>query len=132
MKCARSGEEAFCIIESFAPDVALIDLHMPGMDGTELARRLRQQAAYGATGLVALTCCARPDEHTKNECAFDRYLVKPPSLEDLAEVLRRWAVTASYRSRPQQPQCDGMAGASVGRMSVRTRYPGFFPRNPAW
>ncbi|WP_336602876.1 hybrid sensor histidine kinase/response regulator [Paraburkholderia bengalensis] len=86
---AQSGEEALSIIESFTPDVALIDLHMPGMDGIKLALRLRQQAACSATRLVALTGCATPDEHNENQCAFDGYLVKPPSLEDLAEVLRR-------------------------------------------
>ncbi|MEM5341384.1 hybrid sensor histidine kinase/response regulator [Paraburkholderia azotifigens] len=88
VKCAHSGEQALLISESFTPDVALIDLRMPDMDGAELARRLRQQASCSATRLVALTG-VNPEEREGWQYAFDRYLVKPPSLEELAEVLRR-------------------------------------------
>ncbi len=90
VKCARCGPEALCIVESFTPDVALIDINMPGMDGRELARLLRQRAQCSATKLVALTGYAdtaiRREEDA--EGAFDCYLVKPLSLDDLAEVLR--------------------------------------------
>ncbi|ABE32691.1 Signal Transduction Histidine Kinases (STHK) [Paraburkholderia xenovorans LB400] len=86
---AQSGPEALSIVESFTPDIALIDINMPGMDGHELARRLREHAQCSSTRLVALTGYAgtMPDS-TAIESGFDHRLIKPPSLEDLAYVLR--------------------------------------------
>ena len=90
VKCALSGPDALSIINSFAPDVALIDISMPGMDGHELARLLRQQAQCAMTKLVALTgymMTASGPESSKDE--FDYHLVKPLTLEDLSELLKR-------------------------------------------
>ncbi|MEX3935827.1 ATP-binding protein [Paraburkholderia phymatum] len=87
VKRAQSGAEALSLVESFTPDVALIDINMPGMDGHELARLLRQRTQCASTRLVALTgYAATTPERGADE--FDCYLVKPPSLEDLGEVLR--------------------------------------------
>ncbi|MEM5389952.1 hybrid sensor histidine kinase/response regulator [Paraburkholderia phymatum] len=87
VKRARSGAEALSLVESFTPDVALIDINMPDMDGHELARLLRQRTQCASTRLVALTgYAATTPERGADE--FDCYLVKPPSLEDLGEVLR--------------------------------------------
>jgi CheY-like chemotaxis protein len=60
------------------------------MDGHELARLLRQRTQCASTRLVALTGYAgMPSDAEPVARGFDCYLVKPPSLEDLAEVLRR-------------------------------------------
>jgi CheY-like chemotaxis protein len=90
VKRAQSGLEALLMVETFTPDVAMIDIHMPGMDGYELARLLRQRTQCASTKLVALT----GDTGTMfgpgpAAGGFDCYLVKPPSLEALADVLRR-------------------------------------------
>lgn len=52
VKRACNGEAALSLVETFVPDVALIDIHMPGMDGYELARQLRQRAQCRSTRLV--------------------------------------------------------------------------------
>jgi signal transduction histidine kinase len=89
VKRATSGTDALSIVESFAPDVALIDIAMPGMDGPELAQLLRLRAQCSLTKLVALTGSAdvatgpETDERT-----FDAHLIKPLSLDDLENVLR--------------------------------------------
>ncbi|SIT43939.1 Signal Transduction Histidine Kinases (STHK) [Paraburkholderia piptadeniae] len=88
VKRAQSGPEALSLVESFTPDVALIDVNMPGMDGHELARLLKQRAQCASTRLVALTGYAGTTSERRAD-EFDCYLVKPPSLEDLGEVLRR-------------------------------------------
>jgi signal transduction histidine kinase/CheY-like chemotaxis protein len=86
---AQSGPEALSIVESFTPDVALIDISMPSMDGFELARLLRQRAQCSLTKLVALTgYAAAAAGLTGSESGFDCHLTKPLSLEDLADVLR--------------------------------------------
>jgi signal transduction histidine kinase/CheY-like chemotaxis protein len=90
VKRAQSGPEALAIVESFTPDVALIDISMPGMDGMELARLLRQRTQCALTKLVALT--GHTDAAGRLEAdqgVFDCYLTKPLSLDGLAEVLRR-------------------------------------------
>jgi CheY-like chemotaxis protein len=90
VKSAQSGLEALSIVESFTPDVALIDINMPGMNGRQLAQLLRQQAQCSSTRLVALTGYADAisglDTH---DVGFDCHLMKPLSLDDLADVLRR-------------------------------------------
>jgi CheY-like chemotaxis protein len=90
VKWALSGPEALSIVESFTPDVALIDISMPGMDGLELARLLRQRAQCSLTKLVALTgYTASATRLEIIEEGFDCHLIKPLSLDDLADVLRR-------------------------------------------
>ncbi|MFL9966776.1 response regulator [Paraburkholderia sediminicola] len=89
VKRAQSGPDALAIVESFTPDVALIDITTPGMDGLELAQLLRLRAQCSQTKLVALTGYA--DVASRRQCdkrVFDCHLVKPLSLDDLADVLR--------------------------------------------
>ncbi|CAE6690243.1 Autoinducer 2 sensor kinase/phosphatase LuxQ [Paraburkholderia haematera] len=85
---AQSGPEALSIVESFTPDVALIDISMPGMNGLELARLLRQRAQCSLTKLVAVTGYTHDASRLQtDERVFDFYLTKPLSLDDLADVV---------------------------------------------
>ena len=89
VKCATSGADALSIVESFTPDIALLDIAMPGMDGSELAQLLRLHAGCSLTKLVALTgstdVASGPGT---DERIFDAYLVKPVSLDDIDKFLR--------------------------------------------
>ncbi|MCI0150326.1 response regulator [Paraburkholderia sediminicola] len=86
---AQSGPDALAIVESFIPDVALIDITMPGMDGFELAQLLRLRAQCSQTKLVAVTGHTDIASRFRNdERVFDCHLTKPLSLDDLADVLR--------------------------------------------
>jgi signal transduction histidine kinase len=90
VKSAQSGPEALSIVESFTPDVALIDINMPGMNGRQLAQLLRQRAQCSSTRLVALTGYADANSGLDtHDGEFDCRLMKPLSLDDLADVLRR-------------------------------------------
>jgi CheY-like chemotaxis protein len=76
-------------VESFTPDVALIDITMPGMDGLELAQLLRLRAQCSQTKLVALTGYSDVASSAQaDERVFDCHLVKPLALDDLADVMR--------------------------------------------
>ncbi|MFM0091750.1 ATP-binding protein [Paraburkholderia sediminicola] len=89
VKRAQSGPDALSIVESFTPDVALIDITMPGMDGLELAQLLRLRAQCCLTKLVALTGYTDAVGRLQtDERVFDGHLTKPLSLDDLADVLR--------------------------------------------
>ncbi|TDN62166.1 response regulator [Paraburkholderia sp. BL10I2N1] len=90
VKRAQSGPDALSIVESFTPDVALIDITMPGMDGIELAQLLRLRAQCSQTKLVALTGYTdAASRFQTDERVFDCHLTKPLSLDDLADVMRR-------------------------------------------
>jgi PAS domain S-box-containing protein len=70
------------------PDVALVDIGLPGMDGYELARRLRTLGVSRHTLLVALTGYGHEnDKQRAAEAGFHAHLVKPIDVEDLARVL---------------------------------------------
>ncbi|WP_028217444.1 hybrid sensor histidine kinase/response regulator [Paraburkholderia oxyphila] len=86
---AQSGAEALLIVETFTPDVALIDLAMPGMGGAELARLLRERVRCSMTRFVAVTGYSQGEgEQTTCGSPFDYRLIKPISLNDLADILR--------------------------------------------
>jgi CheY-like chemotaxis protein len=77
------------------PEVVLSDLGLPGIDGYELARRLRAEPAFGKVVLVALSGYGRSEDQRRAlEAGFDHHLVKPPDLARLAELLGRVAASA--------------------------------------
>jgi len=88
---AESGRDAMDQLEQAAPNLILLDLHMPGMDGWEVHRRLRDRAAMRAVPIIALTALAMPeDERRVKEAGFDGYMTKPFVIYDLVELLEEW------------------------------------------
>ena len=80
----RRGVEAAL---SLRPEVALIDIHMPGLDGYEVAKQLRQ-ALGGDILLVAMTGSGQPDDRQKAvDAGFDAHLLKPVELVRLQKLL---------------------------------------------
>jgi CheY-like chemotaxis protein len=75
---AHDGFEALATIERFAPEVVVLDIGMPGMDGCELARRLRAAPGGSRLLLIAQTGYTQP-EHVAatREAGFDYHLTKP-------------------------------------------------------
>ncbi|MBN9518336.1 response regulator [bacterium] len=93
-RAAYSGPAAVALADTFAPDVVVLDIEMPGEDGYALADRLCAQLA-GRPVLVALT--GRPHlEHRSRSRAFDHHFLKPVEPGVLLDVL------------------DGLAGSSPG------------------
>lgn len=85
---ASGGREALQMAGELRPDVILLDLTMPDMDGFEVARRVRRET-WGKTALlVALTGWGQ-EEHKRrtSEVGFNRHVTKPATIEDLREVL---------------------------------------------
>ena len=70
------------------PDVALVDIGLPGLDGYELARRVRAAAGGGAVRLIAVTGYGQPEDRRRaTEAGFNGHLVKPVDLDRLARIL---------------------------------------------
>jgi CheY-like chemotaxis protein len=87
VRTAHDGAEALSVAARFRPEVALVDIGLPVMDGYELAGRLRQELGPGVA-LVALTGFAdERDRVAGHEARFSAYLVKPVTLARLADCL---------------------------------------------
>jgi two-component system CheB/CheR fusion protein len=85
---AENGPEAIAVIERVQPDVAILDVGLPEMDGFEVARRLRADPRWADLYLIALTGYGRSsDRTTSREAGFDEHLVKPVQLEQLLAAL---------------------------------------------
>jgi CheY-like chemotaxis protein len=85
---APDGPAALAAAERFAPEVVLLDLSLPGMDGYEVARRLRRLPGAGRVALVALTGWPQEEDRRRSVGAgFDEYLVKPADLATLQALL---------------------------------------------
>ena len=90
VEVADSGEQALAAAVRFDPDVIFMDIGMPGMDGYELARRLRQKPIESRAALVALTGFGHDEAKERARLAgLTDYLVKPASDEDINRVLAR-------------------------------------------
>jgi len=85
---ANDGEEALKKVESFLPDVILLDYMMPKMNGIEVVRRLKQDERYKAIPVILLTAKASQEDKVKGlDAGADDYVVKPfDSIELLARV----------------------------------------------
>jgi two-component system, chemotaxis family, CheB/CheR fusion protein len=84
---AGDGQQGFEAIQTHQPDVALLDIGLPELDGYQLARRIRNQMGT-AIRLIALTGYGRGEDHKAVlESGFDEHLVKPINIDTLADVL---------------------------------------------
>ncbi len=86
IETACNGAEAIEVVASFEPEVVLMDLSMPVMDGWEATRRLRTNGANRGLKIIALTAHALPDEIERAMAAgCDGFLTKPIDDEALIE-----------------------------------------------
>jgi len=89
VRIAKDGAEAIAVAEEFVPEVILMDIGMPQMNGYEAARYIRQQEWGKKIMLIALTGWGQ-DEHKRQsqEAGFDFHLVKPAEPAELENLLR--------------------------------------------
>lgn len=109
VRTAYSGFEALDVASVFVPDVAFIDLGLPGIDGFEVARRLRQLSVCRGTFLIALSGYGRDeDKERAREAGFDDHLTKPvdPSTIEILLAESRAAVRHERCGAPSHPPCD--------------------------
>lgn len=87
---ARNGDEAIEKIESFRPDLVLLDVMLPGVNGFDILQRVRQQPEHRDMAIIMLTAKGREVEVTKGlALGADAYITKPFSTRDLLAEVRR-------------------------------------------
>jgi signal transduction histidine kinase/CheY-like chemotaxis protein len=85
---AFSGLEALELMTTFTPELAILDIGLPGMDGYQLASRLRR--IVGSIALIALSGFGQESDYQRSRAAgFDVHLVKPVRREELEQTLRQ-------------------------------------------
>jgi DNA-binding response OmpR family regulator len=91
VRTAPDAEEALSVMESFRPDLMLVDIQLPGMDGLELTRRVKAEPQNNGIVVVALTAFAmKGDEQKAMEAGCDGYITKPIDTRTLPVRLREY------------------------------------------
>jgi CheY-like chemotaxis protein len=84
---SHNGLDALEQARQVHPDVILLDIGLPGMDGYEVGKRLHAEPALARTTVVALTGYERNDPELSSQAEFDQHFTKPIDLEALAHFL---------------------------------------------
>jgi signal transduction histidine kinase/ActR/RegA family two-component response regulator len=88
VRTAGDAAEALAVCQSYMPSAALLDIGLPGMDGFELARRMRALPGFDRVFLVAVTGYGQDaDRERTREAGFDEHLVKPVTMKQIRAVL---------------------------------------------
>ncbi|MCA8984132.1 MAG: ATP-binding protein [Planctomycetaceae bacterium] len=95
--CVNDGFQALTQVSEFRPDIVLLDIGLPGMDGYEVARRLREEFILQPLLLIAVTGWGGDEDLLKSrQAGIDHHLVKPVDPEALSRLMR--SVTTSLPS----------------------------------
>lgn len=104
----NDGRQALQAAKEFAPDVILLDIGLPGMDGYAVCRALRADPRFRNTPIVAQTGWGQErDKTSASEAGFDHHLTKPVKLADLERLLARL------------PSSLGASGQGAGQGSIQ-------------
>jgi PAS domain S-box-containing protein len=90
VQLARTGPTAVQMASASRPDVVLLDIGLPGMDGYQVAKRLREKPEFKTVTLCALTgfTPSEADRQRQQQTGFDHYFIKPVSLETLLDLFK--------------------------------------------
>jgi CheY-like chemotaxis protein len=87
VRVCHDGPAALALADEFVPDLVLLDIGLPGMDGYEVARRLRARPGLDRVLLVALTGYGQEEDVRRSrQAGFDHHLVKPADPTTLAAL----------------------------------------------
>src|SRR5688500_1917677 len=119
VESAADGIAGVALILDRRPDLALVDIAMPGLDGYSVARRVRAQLGSNAPRLVALTGFGREEDRDRaRRAGFDAHITKPAGPKDLRRVLRSYT---DGPTRDRHPTVERQAGEAPGAARTRRR-----------
>lgn len=91
LKFAQTGREAIETAAAFQPNVVLLDVMLPDIDGLAVCRRLRQLPGLGDSAIIMLSAKAMPSEEAEGfEAGADEYITKPFDENELIAMLREY------------------------------------------
>jgi CheY-like chemotaxis protein len=99
LKFARNGQQAIQIAEECRPAIVLLDVMMPGMDGLEICRRLRETPGLNHTIIIMVSAKAMPSERSAGlRAGADDYITKPFDEVELLKMLRCYLNPTAQRA----------------------------------
>jgi len=103
---AHDGEEALRLVRAHDPDLLVLDVMMPRVDGLEVARRLKADVMWSRTPILMLTALGGVDQQVEGlEAGADAYMAKPFNLREFAARVKA-LIRASRRERDRSPTTD--------------------------
>lgn len=103
---AKDGEEALRLVRGHDPDLLVLDVMMPRVDGLEVARRLKADVMWSRTPILMLTALGGVDAQVEGlEAGADAYMAKPFNLREFAARVKA-LIRASRRERDRSPTTD--------------------------
>ena len=116
---ARDGEAGLAAARKHAPDLVVLDVMMPGLDGWEVCKRLRQEPSTAALPILMLTAKAEESDRVLGlELGADDYLTKPFSVRELAARVKALLRRAEASAAPAEVLKAGPLVIDAGRRSV--------------
>jgi CheY-like chemotaxis protein len=112
---AYDGAEALHLALAHRPQVLLLDIGLPEMDGFHLAQRLRERADFGTAVLVAVTGYADQASRGRWASAFDHYLIKPVAPEEVERLLAAVTAHRPPAALPRSPAVEATSGHGSSR-----------------
>jgi CheY-like chemotaxis protein len=110
LRVARNAESGIATVAAWRPDVVLMDVNLPGMDGIAAARRLKDDPATAGIPVIAATGAVTDHDQTRTQDAgFFAVLSKPFQIEKLFVVIDQ-ALDATVRRGNEDPNANGAAG----------------------
>jgi len=116
VKVASDGEEALLAADEFCPNVVLMDIGLPKLNGYDAARAMRVRPWRKEAVLVAITGWGQDHDRLRSsDAGFDEHLTKPVELAQLRELLsQRPRATEAESPRSGENEQDGETGRSSG------------------
>src|SRR5580698_3002766 len=110
------AEQALSLLLSVHPDMMLVDIQLPGMNGLELTKRVKQDSRTRDIVVVALTACAmKGDDDRAFKAGCDGYITKPIETLTLANKVREYMqLRTSSRSGGEEPKIEEPRGFPGG------------------
>ncbi len=105
LRTASTGEEALEIAPEFIPDLIVLDIMMPGIDGYEVCQRLREELDFRSTPIIMLTAKMESEAMTEGmKTGADDYIIKPFEVEDLMESIEFFFPSSEHVSKKPDDQ----------------------------
>lgn len=113
VRTAENAEQALQALETRVPDVILMDIQMPGMDGLALTRHLRRDGSLRSVPIVALTASAiKGDEEVARAAGCDGYITKPIDTRTFTSMVRKYAGASPASTAPGSARGSGSQSCS--------------------
>jgi signal transduction histidine kinase/DNA-binding response OmpR family regulator len=110
LRCASEGSQALTLAQEFAPEVVLLDIGLPRMDGYQVAQHLRRLPQTRHALLIGLTGYGMPaDRQRGHDAGFDHHLLKPADPTALYALIEAWQPTAQAADGVREPATEAAA-----------------------